>query len=62
MIIVQLKGNKGVPNFVMVMPYYSRIAYPKIDFHLSGNLTDGSIILETVQFQLFVDVSSDDLY
>ena len=38
----------------------------KIDFQLSGNLTDDSVILDTVQLpvknHLFPDVSSDDLY
>ena len=38
----------------------------KIDFKLQGNLTDDSIILDTVQLpvknHLFLRVSSDDLY
>ena len=38
----------------------------KIHIQLSGNLTDDSIILDTVQLpvknHLFLDVSSDDLY
>ena len=52
----------------MGMPNESRIEfpYPKIDFQLSGNLTDDSIILDTVKLpvknHLFQDVSLVDLY
>ena len=66
MIIVLLKENKVVPNYVMDMPYDIRLTYKKIDFQLPGNLTDDSVILDTVQLpvknHLFLDVSSDDLY
>ena len=38
----------------------------KIDFNLPGNLTDDSVILDTVQLpvknHLYLDASSDDLY
>ena len=51
-------------NFVMDMPYDIRIPY-KNDFQLPGNLTDDSVILDTVQLPvknlLFYDVSLDDL-
>ena len=50
----------------MGMPYDIRITYKKIDFKLPGNLTDNSVILDTVQLpiknHLFLGVSSDDLY
>ena len=50
----------------MDMPYHIRLTYKKIDFQQPGNLTDESIILDTVQLpiknHLFLDVSSDDLY
>ena len=50
----------------MDMPYDIRRACKKIDFQLPGNLTDDSVILETVQLpvknHLFLDVSSDDIY
>ena len=50
----------------MDMPYDIRLTYEKIDFQLPGNLTDDSVILDTVQLpiknHLFLDVSSDDLY
>ena len=50
----------------MDMSYDIRLAYKNIDFQLPGNLTDDSVILDTVQFSvknyLFLDVSSDDLY
>ena len=50
----------------MDMPYYIKLTYKKNDFQLSGNLTDDSVILDTVQLpvknHLFSDVSSDDLY
>ena len=49
----------------MDMSYDIRLAYKNIDFQLPGNLTDDSVILDTVQFPvknyLFLDVSSDDL-
>ena len=49
----------------MDMPYDVRTPYKKIDFHLPGNFTDNSIILDIVQLpvknHLFWDVSSDDL-
>ena len=65
MIIVQLKGNKVVPK-LMDMHYDIRLTYKTIDFQLPGNLTDNSVILDTVQLpvknHLFLDVSSDDLY
>ena len=45
----------------MDMPYDIRITYKKIDFQLPGNLTDDSVILDTVQLpvknHLFLDVS-----
>ena len=44
----------------------SNLHTKKIDFQLSGNLTDDSVILDTVKLpvknHLFSDVSSDDLY
>ena len=50
----------------MDMPSDIRIPYIKINFQVSGNLTDDSIILDTVQLpvknHLFLDASSDDLY
>ena len=51
----------------MDMPYDIKLTYKKKnDFQLSGNLTDDSVILDTVQLpvknHLFSDVSSDDLY
>ena len=43
-----------------------RLTYRKIDFQLPGNLTDDSVISDTLQLpvknHLFLDVSSDDLY
>ena len=43
----------------------SELHIKKIDFHLPGNFTDDSIILDIVQLpvknHLFWDVSSDDL-
>ena len=53
-------------NYVMDMHYDIRLAYKYIDFQLSGNLTEDSVILETVQLpvknHLFLNVSSDDQY
>ena len=53
-------------NYVMDMPYDIRLAYKYIDFQLSGNLTEDSVILDTVQLpvknHLFLNVSSDDQY
>ena len=50
----------------MDMPYDIRLTCSKIDFQLPGNLTDNSVILDTVQLpvknHLFLDVSSDDMY
>ena len=50
----------------MDMPYNIRLTYKKFDFQLPGNLTDDSVILDTVQLpvknHLFLDVSFDDLY
>ena len=50
----------------MDKPYGIRLAYKKIDFQLPGNLTDDSVILDTVRLSvknhLFLYVSSDDLY
>ena len=50
----------------MDMPYDIRLTYKQIDFQLPGNLTDDSVILDTVQLPvkkyLFLDVSFDDLY
>ena len=50
----------------MDMPYDIRLTYKKIDFQLPGNLTDDSVIFDTVQLpvknHLFLDVSYDDLY
>ena len=50
----------------MDKPYGIRLAYKKIDFQLPRNLTDDSVILDTVQLpvknHLFLDVSYDDLY
>ena len=47
-------------------PMISNLHTKKNDFQLSGNLTDDSVILDTVQLpvknHLFSDVSSDDLY
>ena len=49
----------------MDMPYDIRLTY-NYEIQLSGNLTDDSVILDTVQLpvknHLFLDVSSDDLY
>ena len=49
----------------MDMPYDIRLTY-KNDFQVPGNLTDDSVILDTIQLpvknHLFLDVSSDDLY
>ena len=49
----------------MDMPYDIRLTYNN-EIQLSGNLTDDSVILDTVQLpvknHLFLDVSSDDLY
>ena len=46
----------------MDMPYDIRFTYKKIDFQLPGNLTDDSVILDTIKNHLFLDVTSDDLY
>ena len=50
----------------MDMPYDIRLTCSKIDFQLPGNLTDNSVILDTVQLpvknHLFLDVFSDDMY
>ena len=50
----------------MDMPYDIRPTYKRVDFQLPGNLTDDSVILDTVQLpvknHLILDVSSDDLY
>ena len=47
-------------------PMISDLHIQKIDFQLPGNLTDDSVILDTVQLpvknHLFLEVSSDDLY
>ena len=47
-------------------PMISDLHIEKIDFQLPGNLTDDSVILDTVQLpvknHLFLDVSYDDLY
>ena len=47
-------------------PMISDLHIKKIDFQLPGNLTEDSVILDTVQLpvknHLFLDVSSDDLY
>ena len=49
----------------MDIPYDFRISYKKNDFQLLGNLTDDSVILDTVQLPVknrsLLDVSSDDL-
>ena len=36
----------------MDMPYDIRTPYKKIDFHLPGNFTDDSIILDTLQLPI----------
>ena len=50
----------------MDMSYDIRPTYKIIDVQLPGNLTDDSVILDTVQLpvknHLLLDVSSDDLY
>ena len=50
----------------MDMPFDIRLTYKQIDFKLQGNLTDDSVILDTVHLpvknHLSLDVSSDDLY
>ena len=47
-------------------PMISDLHIKKIDFQLPGNLTDDSVILDTVRLSvknhLFFDVSYDDLY
>ena len=47
-------------------PMISDLHIKKNDFQLPGNLTDDSVILDTVQLpvknHLFLDVSYDDLY
>ena len=49
----------------MDMPYDIRLTYKKVDIQLPGNLTDDSVILNTVQLpvknHLFLYVSSDYL-
>ena len=51
--------------YVHLYPF-KNILHIKNDIQLPGNLTDGSVILDTVQLpvknHLFLDVSSDDLY
>ena len=53
-------------NYAVDMPYDIRLAYKYFDFQVSGNLTDDSVILDTVQLlvknHLFLNVSSDDQY
>ena len=50
----------------MHMTYDIRLNILKNDFQLPGNLTDDSVILDTVQLpvknHLYLDLSSDDLY
>ena len=62
-IIAQLKREKVVPNLCHGHAVRSQISISKINFQLSGNLTDDIIILDTVQLpvknHLFVYVSSD---
>ena len=56
-------GSKTMP---WACPMISDLHIKKIDFQLPENLTDDSVILDTVQLplknHLFLDVTSDDLY
>ena len=60
------KETRWFQNYVMHMTYDIRLNILKNDFQLPGNLTDDSVILDTVQLpvknHLYLDLSSDDLY
>ena len=62
----RLSNHCFINELILVTYALISNAVEKIDFQLPGNLTDESVILDTVQLplknHLFLDVPSDDLY